>query len=89
VEKPKLPKENISVHISEGGTKREVLEEVKNKPVMNGNKTSHKSEGSASDSDVEVKNDVKKDNDSDSIDVSVIEEDMNLEDLMRQKVISL
>jgi hypothetical protein len=120
------PKENISVKISAGSSKREVKEEVKVKNnekhtsssrdahssvILNGNGTSmrnenHKevqkpvknveseqkkneptegtkfpiNESSESEGDVKAK-----ESDSD-IDVAVIEDDIDLEDLMRQKV---
>jgi hypothetical protein len=123
--KPDKPKENISVKISAGSSKREVKEEVKvikvksnekcvtnsrdthSSVVLNGNgvlagskvQKSHKktepqqkknepAEGTkfpvdeSSESEVDVK---AKESDSD-IDVAVIEDDIDLEDLMRQKV---
>jgi SepF-like predicted cell division protein (DUF552 family) len=103
------PKDNISVKISAGSSKREVKEEVKvrnnekhlgnckDAVVLNGNgvqkieherKKNEPTESSkfpvdeSSESEVDVK---AKESDSD-IDVAVIEDDIDLEDLMRQKV---
>jgi hypothetical protein len=124
--KPDKPKENISVKISAGSSKREVKEEVKVKSnekrvsncrdthssvVLNGNgaimatenhkevqkslkkiepeqKKTEPAEGTkfpvdeSSESEVDAK---AKESDSD-IEVAVIEDDIDLEDLMRQKV---
>jgi hypothetical protein len=107
--RPDKPKDNISVKISAGSSKREVKEEVKvrnaeklvgsckNAVILNGNgvqkidleqNKNEPAESSkfpvdeSSESEVDVK---AKESDSD-IDVAVIEDDIDLEDLMRQKV---
>ncbi|KAL1131105.1 hypothetical protein AAG570_012342 [Ranatra chinensis] len=69
-------------------SKKGLTDESISRPVVNGSKNVQKFDGSASSggSESDSKNREKKD-DSDSIEVPVIEEDMNLEELMKQKAL--
>lgn len=74
----KKTKENLSVILVSGSSKREVKGATT--ILTNGNKINN-IESSESDHDKK-----KKEVDSDGVDVSVIEDEMNLDELMRQKV---